>query len=243
MLSDETKVQSLIEASLKSWPDSRIDQRLPKATQVYAYLRAAIINMALEPGSALNEREACDLLGVSKTPYRDAIGKLAEEGLVDVIPSGGTFIAKIDMGHVRAGQLIRATLERETVRIAASRFEPAFEQQFELLLFQQELAAQRQDATAFFDLDNAFHEAIAACTAIPNIWQIIRRGTGQLDRVRRLSYPTVNHYAQVIREHREIFRLLRENDPEAAAKAFDIQLSHAEPIFALLARSHDRYFL
>lgn len=231
------------ESGVSNDPLGQIDKRWPKTLQVYAYLRHQIVNMTIAPGAALSDNEICGALGVSRTPYREAVRQLGEEGLVDIIPSGGTYCSLIDIHRLRSGQLIRSTLEREVVRIAASRFDSNMDPAFELLLYSQQQAASRQSAREFFDLDNAFHELVCTTSQMPGIWNVIVRGTGQLDRVRRLSYPSTNQYARVLEEHRQIYQRLRKRDETGATSAFEKQLALAEPMFRLLKNKYPQLFL
>src|SRR6187399_3214285 len=68
-----------------------VDRKLPAAEQVYRGLREAIITCRLEPNEAISENRLCGLFGVSRSPVRTAITRLAEDGLIDIFPQRGTF--------------------------------------------------------------------------------------------------------------------------------------------------------
>ena len=96
------------------------DPALPKTAQVYEIMRRAVVGMALEPGSIVNEKLICDQLGISRTPLREAILQLSSENLVSVVPNAGTCVLKIDRQSVFDGQLVRDALEMKVVRLAAA---------------------------------------------------------------------------------------------------------------------------
>ena len=210
-----------------------LDLSLPKTAQVYAILRRAIVDLALEPGSIVNERGICDQLGISRTPLREAILQLQAENLVTVVPNSGTYVARIDLQSVFDGQLVRDALEMKVVRLAAARMTPAFERALDFNLYQQRRMAQDGDHGAFHDLDEAFHAMICEFGASAHIWRIVNGAKAQLDRVRRLSLPLTNHLDVVLAEHIAIADGLRLRDPEAAAAAMKV---HLDRVFTMIRR-------
>ncbi len=214
-------------AQLGFSPD-RIFSRLPKTSQVYELIRQAIITMKLPPGESIVEMEICEALGVSRTPLREAILQLAAESLVVVRPGGGTFVNIIMIDQVLDGQILRDTLEKRLVQLAARHYEPSFARSFEVLLFQQKLAADQDDMDGFFDLDNQFHKLICECSRFPNGWRSLHHANGQLDRVRRYALPQSQHYFESLEQHRTIYRCIQKRDEAAAAEAFQ---THIDQLF------------
>ncbi|MHC2297949.1 DNA-binding GntR family transcriptional regulator [Rhizobium mongolense] len=207
-------------------PD-QLDTRGSKSAQVYELLRNAIISLQLQPESAINEKEICAQLGISRTPLREAILQLAKESLVKIAPSDGTFVNKIVIREVLQGQLVRDTIEMRLTRLAARNFLPDSEKDFELALFKQHAAAKRRDVDEFFALDNEFHKLICACAGFPDAWLTIHNATGQLDRVRRQAFPLEGHFDVVYEEHSQMYEALKINDEEAVAAIFQVQLDSA----------------
>lgn len=214
-------------AQLGFSPD-RIFSRLPKTSQVYELIRQAIITMKLRPGEPIVEMEICEALGVSRTPLREAILQLAAESLVVVKPGGGTFVNVIMIDEVLDGQILRDTLEKRLVQLAARHYEPSFARPFEALLFQQKLAADQDDMDGFFDLDNQFHKLICECSRFPNGWRSLHHANGQLDRIRRYALPQSQHYFESLEQHRDIYRCIQKRDEAAAAEAFQ---THIDQLF------------
>ncbi|MFD2238295.1 GntR family transcriptional regulator [Aureimonas populi] len=193
-------------------------QELPKAARVYAALRDAIIAMRLRPGARLVEKDICAELGVSRTPFRDAVMRLAGQRLVTVVPSDATFVNKIILEEVVEGQIVRESLELRFAAIAAARFVPAFEKDFELLLWRQAEAARRCDGDESFHIDREFHRLLCRCAGFPHIWDTIHEANGQLDRVLYRAFPLEDYYGQVLDEHRAIFEALRKRDAEGVTR-------------------------
>lgn len=190
----------------------------PKAAWAYNVIRGAIITMKLAPGETLNEKETCAELGISRTPMREALLRLAQEGLVNIVPSGGTFVNKIAMRKVIEGHLIRSSLEMRTVRLAARNFDPMHEKDLDLLIFRQQEAAKRRDIDEAFKVDNEFHRLLCRIAGFPNVWQTIHNATGQLDRVRRQAFPKIGYFEEVLDEHVALYAAIKAHDENQAAK-------------------------
>ncbi|WP_128254137.1 GntR family transcriptional regulator [Falsirhodobacter deserti] len=92
-----------------------------KSARTYDALRGRIIAMRLRPGARLAERELCAELGISRAPFREAVCRLAQEGLVMVVPSDATFVNPIVMRQVVVGHFMRANLEVPAVLLASQR--------------------------------------------------------------------------------------------------------------------------
>src|SRR5690606_18983386 len=89
---------------------------------VYTRLRDAIVDGRLAPASVLRDGELAAQLGVSRTPVREAILKLAESGLVSAVPGRSTIVADVDEDAVRDAQAVVAAMHRLAVTTAARRF-------------------------------------------------------------------------------------------------------------------------
>ena len=212
----------------------------PKAARVYEILRDAIISTRLQPGARLVEKDLCDELGVSRTPLRDAIQRLAQQRLVTVVPSDATFVNRIVLDEVIEGQILRESVELRMVALAAERYTPDFEEAFTLLLFREALCAKRRDGAEAFAIDNAFHRLICTCAGFPGIWDTISGATGQLDRVRHRSFPLEDFYVEVSEEHQDIFEAIRRRDADGAVALLKPHLvGNLRSLGVLLAREPD----
>ena len=222
--------------------DAAIDQTMSRSAQTYALLRDAIVSLWLSPGEAINEKAICDQLGISRTPVREALTKLSEEGLVQIYPQSGTFVSPIDLEHVFEGQIVRDALETAMVRRATHRFTPEFEALFQTILDQQRSISARNDYQAFYASDEEFHRTISHCAGSPRIWRTINSAKAQLDRVRRLNMPVPGQLDQIIKEHQAIFDGLREGKVSLAAKAMKIHLNAVFETVQVLMERHEEYF-
>ena len=194
-----------------------------KAERVYGALRRRIRELALPPGAPLRKEEIALELGVSRAPVSEAIARLAEEGLVEVFPQHGSFVAPIRAADVRESLFIRTALETEAMRRLAPVAGPAL-----IATLEENLAAQAEaldDLARFYDLDEALHAAIFAATETPRALKLLDAVRAPVDRMRRLALPGAGRPQDTLDEHRRLVEALRSGDAEFAAAAMRVHLT------------------
>jgi GntR family transcriptional regulator, rspAB operon transcriptional repressor len=179
--------------------------------QVFDTLAAAIRDLGLPPGQLLSETELADQLQVSRTPVREAIGRLVQIGLVQVIPQVGTRVAKIRMADVREASFVREALEVAAFE-EACRVADFAEAGLHSALERQKAAHAANDLELFFAADEEFHEEIFRLSGHVGAWPVVQQMKLQLNRVRRLSLPEPATIRALIDEHRLIARALEDRD-------------------------------
>lgn len=192
--------------------------------QVYAALRDAIVRAELAPGQKLSENELAGQLGVSRTPVREAIARLREDRLVEVVPQLGTFVARISTQAVADAQFIREALECAAIRRAAERCGEDDVNALEENLRAQERARDASDFDAFYVLDDAFHQTLCNLSGHPTVWSISQRAKGHLNRVRRLSLPIGDYLTSMVDEHRAVTAAVARHDADEAELALRYHL-------------------
>jgi len=221
------KIQADAEPS-SPLPDSvEIDRAQPIPEQVYRLLRQAIITLRLPPGATIIEKQITERLDISRTPVRDALRQLADEGLIHVKPQSGTFVALIDRQQLEEGRLIRRSLEIEGIKLAVARVAAADLENLKDILALQERAAQRNRYPDFIAGDDQFHRTISELSGFPRLWRVISGAKAQLDRVRHLSAPLPGQADRVLRQHRAIVVALAKRDPEQTVRALSHHLDDA----------------
>ncbi len=224
-------------------PDvARIDRGQPISEQVYRLLRQSIITLRLPPGATIIEKQITDRLGISRTPMRDALRQLADEGLVVIKPQSGTFVALIDRLQLEEGRVIRRALEIEAVKLAARRAEKADIERLTDLLALQKRAGKRSNYEAFIAYDDQFHRAVNELSGLPRLWRVISGAKAQLDRVRHLSAPLPGQSTRVLAQHRAVVAALARHDSEASVKALSHHLDDAYDRITILAKKHGELF-
>lgn len=197
---------------------SVIDPKLPIATQAYTWIKRAILTLELRPNEALSEKELSVKFGISRTPVREALIKLADEGLVDIFPQRGTHVSPIRVSQVVEAQFIREALEVAVVSKATEKMNPVAAQQLHANLEAQSAAVHKADLQEFIRLDEAFHHTFSELAEMPRAWRVIQNVKGQLDRVRFLSLPHPGHLVQLYDQHTAIAEAAIQGDAEQAAR-------------------------
>ncbi len=139
---------------------------------------------------------------------REAFIKLAETGLVQVLPSRGTYVTKISVKEVLNARFVREAIECAVVREASGKASPALIDRLNGLIEAQSRAAARQDNVAFTEHDEAFHRSIADCLDCDYAVRVVEAARTQTDRVRHLSLPEASPFPVLIEQHRAIVAAL-----------------------------------
>ncbi|MCZ8158915.1 MAG: GntR family transcriptional regulator [Rhizobiaceae bacterium] len=189
------------------------------ATQIHATLRDEIVRMELKPLDILNEKLLGQRFGVSRTPVREALLRLADEGLVEIYPQSGTFVSRIPRRALYEAILIRKALEATTVSLAIVAMRDDRLQGLEENQKALRQAAQSGDIAHFHQIDSEFHQLVADIAGYPGIWTVIAQVKVQIDRYRFITLPQQGRLDLVIAEHAAIIEGMRRRDDGAAVLA------------------------
>jgi DNA-binding GntR family transcriptional regulator len=185
------------------------------AEKAYVAIRRLIVTLELGPGSVINERELVEQLGIGRTPVREALRRLAQEGLVEVYPRRGMFVTDVDVRKLALVSEVRAALEPEAARLAAERATDAERAELRELL--DELDAAGADDHALMALDERIHRAVYRCarndllaTTLEQYYVLaLRIWTIALDRQHELN--------DAVQAHRALLEAIHDGDGERAA--------------------------
>lgn len=167
----------------------------------YEHLRARILRLELPPGTTISENQLAADLGMSRTPVREAIMLLVEEGLVEVLPQVGTFVSRVDPERVAEAQFLREAVELASLHTLGYPLG-------DLTELEENLAAQDaagDDTDRFFGLDDDFHRLLMALAGHQGSWATVAAAKGHLDRARRLGIEQPGSTARFAAEHRAVF--------------------------------------
>jgi GntR family transcriptional regulator, rspAB operon transcriptional repressor len=216
--------------------------RKTTATAIFERLLGSIVSLQLVPGAALQEKLLAEEFGVSRTPVREALIRLAEIGLVDIFPQSGTFVCRIPVSSIPEALIVRKALEGVTVELAARLSTKPGIDRLDANLARQTAFAGLRDTSAFHDTDEAFHEAIALMSGHPGIWRVVRAAKVQIDRARQLTLPVPGRMDQVVAEHRTIRDAIARRDPKGARAAMMDHLDAVITDVRTLAANNPDYF-
>ncbi len=219
-------------------------QGLTAAQRMHQILRDEIIHLHRRPGEPISEKDMAANFGISRTPIREALLRLAEEGLVDIVPKSGTSVARIPVGLLPEALVARAALEDVTVRAAAERARGSDIASLRAVLELQREHESSGDEDQFYAADDAMHQLIARAADYPGLWAIIVHVKVQVDRYRRLTMAQPERMVRVLQEHTVIVDAIADHDPAAAAAAMRHHLDglSAEDVQAIRDHNPD-YFV
>jgi GntR family transcriptional regulator, rspAB operon transcriptional repressor len=206
---------------------SRLNRKLPMREQIYVLVRRLILTCIIPPGAIIDEKMIAARLGVSRTPVREAVKKLTDEHLVDVVAQSATRAARIDRHEVEQAFLIRRALEMESAAQAAGRMRREDTETLSGILDRHALAIERRRFGDAIRQDDKFHRAIAEISDLPRLWGAIEISKGQLDRCRHIMLPKKGEGEATLAQHRDIIRALESRDPESARAAMARHLEAA----------------
>ena len=194
------------------------------AATIYETIRRDIVRMRLRPGERLSENELGLRFGTSRTPVREAIVRLVDDGLIEVWPQRGTFVSRISLRAIKRARFVRNALELGIIREAAEQGLPVTA----LAKAERAIAEQQEsgnDPNRFTDADDKFHRTFANAIGYGDIWSIVESQKAEFDRIRFLSLPEVTPVDLLIRQHRAILKAVVARDAETAEKILRAHLS------------------
>ncbi|MBB6671386.1 GntR family transcriptional regulator [Cohnella nanjingensis] len=220
--------------------------RMPPSTSareaVYAKLRHQILILELPPGTALSEKDASLAFGVSRTPVRESFVRLAQEGLVQVLPQRGTFVSLIDSELVEEARFMREQLEKAVIRLACESFPEDRLEALEENLREQRESMARTDDKRMFELDEAFHRTIFEGCRKLNTWAAIQQMNVHLNRSRLLRLVTDHQWSHLYAQHEQMAIAIRNRDADRAERVMREHLSLSIADLTMLKEKYPQYF-
>lgn len=212
----------------------------PKRTNrqlVYDALRSRIILNELQPGATLSEHEIAASLGVSRTPVREAIVLLVNEGLVRVYPKVGTFVSRVDPAQVAEAQFLREAVELASLASMDMPPDSVMVGELQRNLDEQRSLAQQGGKTTFFALDEAFHQGLMRMSGHEASWRTVDAAKGHLDRARMVGIRNLPILDHLVTEHQSILDAVRAGDKDAACANLR---AHLRTVFVDLEKMRQR---
>lgn len=204
----------------------QMSEYLPLRDVVFQTLRQAILRGKLQPGERLMEIHLAQQLGVSRTPVREAIRMLEQEGLVIMIPRKGAIVAEITKSDLEDVLEVRAALEELAVKKACRNISQEQLQELKKAAGKFAASLQKEDLMACAQADVAFHEIISAATENRRLIQILNNIREQIYRYRLENLKDKSSHANLVEEHTAICRALEERSEEKASEAVRVHIEH-----------------
>ena len=196
-----------------------------KAELVYRQLKADIESGALPPGTPLAELALVERTGASRTPVREALRRLAAEGLADLVPRQGARVSRVSPQSVRDLFDFRALLEPEAMRQAATATvaDPALRRTLTALRTEFARIQRRRPSdarsAAFYELADRFDWIVIGATRNEHLRRTIAELRPHTARLRNLSHADPTRIEASVVEHLRMCDALLAGDPDEAARA------------------------
>lgn len=187
--------------------------------RVFVQMRRRILDGTYEPGAVIRESRIAAELGVSRTPVREALRRLEQEGLVTIIRNKGAVVAGISEKDIQDIYAVRALVEGLAAKWAAMHITPEQLNELECLLMKMDRAAADHDYRAWRELDTRFHEVLYEASHSVPLELVLSAFHDYLRRARLDSLASPGRMRQAGEEHGAIVAAIKEKDPEMAAHA------------------------
>jgi len=198
-----------------------------KGELVYEHLRREILAGSYSPGTRVSISAVARDLGVSDIPVREGVKRLEAEGLLEFEPHKGAVVTRPNAQEIEELFAIRAELEGLAVRRAAETVTEEQLQEIRGILDEMEAAEQKGDVEEYARLNREFHLSIYDAQPYRRLFQMIRNLWDSTDWCRRIFAADATYLPASSAEHEEIFRALRDGDPEAACASLQNQKRRA----------------
>lgn len=179
-----------------------------EGNNTYTFLRESITDLRIKPGNPINVKELTEYLKVSRSPVRDALIQLENEGLVTTVPKKGTFVSKIDVRRVRDERFLRSSMEEKAALEFIEICNQSHIDKMEKILEQQRDCM--PDIRQFLRYDDDFHAVLFEALDHPYCVEIVHNMSGHYQRIRLLSLTEEHIYKQTLQAHDKILELIKE---------------------------------
>ncbi|KQQ06044.1 MULTISPECIES: GntR family transcriptional regulator [unclassified Rathayibacter] len=184
---------------------------------VYQALRDAIVDGTFEPGERLRDQELETWLGVSRTPIREALLRLARVGLVSAKPGRATIVTPSTSKSVSDAQQIAASMHELATRLAGPSITPDALAEMETANADFARALDGGDVELALRSDDAFHGVLTGLSGNPMIDDVLEQATPLIRRAERLRFASLAA-RESVEQHRAIVARLRDGDVDGAAR-------------------------
>lgn len=207
---------------------SQGDQPESLTRLAYHRLEEAIVRLRLEPGATVTERQLADIVELGRTPVREAIQRLAHEGLLVILPRRGIRVTEINIASQLQLLEVRREVERLVARGAARRATPQDRAGFRAIADDMDKAVEDNDDVAFMRLDRAFNDLSIVAARNEYAVKAMQMMQPLSRRFWFLHYQTVADMPLCACLHANLARAIADGRPDDAADASDRLVDYIE---------------
>lgn len=216
--------------------------RSTASDEIYQILKKEILSLNFEPGMELKINSLCEQLKVSRSPIRDALMKLASDGLVEIFPQRGTRVSLINLHLVAEERFLRSSLEEKAmVNLFPILTDENIEELGNLIKYQESIK-NTPKGYDFFNADLAFHKLVFKLINKNECWNIISKQCVNYDRVRLLSFKEKENKEIIIEQHIHILEALKSKKKSLIEKVVTQHLGKIDDDLKIIMDKYPTYF-
>ena len=181
-----------------------------RGEQVFETLKREILDLKLEPGRMISENEICERFGVSRTPVRDALRLLQEQGFVETVPYRGTYVTLLSLDNIKQMIYMRVAVETMVLRDFLKVQNPMTLEEIRHAIAMQKALIQTPgfEPEQFYHMDAELHSIWFGAVRRQKLWDMLQAQQLHYTRFRMLDFTTETDFTRITGEHEEIFRLI-----------------------------------
>jgi len=191
----------------------------PVRKQTADNLRAAILDGRFQPGQRLNEKELCEMTGVSRTSVREALRQLEAECLVTTLPNKGPVVSEVTYEDAEAIYEVREQLEGLAVRLFAQRADDPLMMTLEFETDRLARAHRSGDVDEYLQAKRSFYDVLLKGCGNPIVYEILHSLLARINYLRRTSLAAPDRVGRSIAELSKMVGSIQKRDAQAAYEA------------------------
>ena len=200
-----------------------------RGEMVFDILKREILDLELKPGQSISENEICARFDVSRTPVRDALQRLQEQGFVHTVPYSGSYVTLLNLNNIRQMIYMRMAVESMVLRDFLEISTPMLLEDIRYMIRKQQLLIEQPgfEAEQFYRMDAQMHALWFEATNKMKVWAVIQEQQLHYTRFRMLDFVTETDFTRIIKEHTELFELIQAKNMEQLEKALSAHLYYS----------------
>ncbi len=195
--------------------ENNFKERRSLGQDVFEYLKKAIIDQTITPGSRLVESKIADMLGISRTPLREALHKLEREDWIEKISSGGFQVVTLTKDDIEQTFGIRSVLEAYAARLAAVNHKTCDLIPLEKKMMEFKICLETGDSDELQKINTQFHDLLYALSKSPKLIKMINQLRAQISRFRQIILKHSEYAHKSNEDHMNMLEAIKNRDGEA----------------------------
>lgn len=196
---------------------------------VFETLKREMLDLKLAPGSHISENELCERFGVSRTPVRDALRLLQEQGFVETIPYRGAYVTLLSLDNIKQMIYMRVAVETMVLRDFMEAPSPMVMEEIRHAIAMQKALIQTPGFTPeeFYHMDAQMHSIWFTAMKRQKLWEMLQAQQLHYTRFRMLDFITETDFTRIISEHERLFALISEKDVRGLEQTLKDHLAYS----------------